>query len=63
MIRPYAHRDLVLKLFCQIVSVHNFLLSIVLLVTLPAATINFSLDSHSWQGYKENHTQSKVMPD
>ena len=37
--RPYAHWDLVPKIFCQIVSVHNFLLSMVLLVTLPAMTI------------------------
>ena len=41
MIRPYVHRDLVLKIFLQNVSVHNFILSMVLLVTLSAATINF----------------------
>ena len=41
MTRPYAHRDLVLKIFCQIVSVHNFLLSMLHPVTLPATTVSF----------------------
>ena len=40
MTRQYAHLDLVLKIFCQNVSMHNFLLSMVLPITLPAATIN-----------------------
>ena len=41
MTRLYAHRDLVLKIFRQNVSVPNFLLSIVLLITLPVMIINF----------------------